>query len=44
MSRTQKAQRLVETCERRGEINRLLARVERANPYQYNQFKDHLRN
>jgi len=44
MSRTQKTQRLVETCERRGEIEKLLAGVARANPYQYNRFKDHLRN
>ena len=43
MSRTQKVQRLVETCDRRGEIAGLLARVELANPYQYNRFKDHLR-
>ena len=40
MSRTQKVQRLVETCERRGEMEKLLARVERANPYQYTRFKD----
>jgi len=44
MSRTQKVQRLVETCDRRGEMAKLLARVERANPYQYNRFKDHLGN
>ena len=44
MSRTQKVQRLVETCERRGEMAELLARVERANPYQYNRFRDRLRN
>jgi len=44
MSRTQKAQRLVETCERRGEMAKLLERIERANPYQYNRFKDHLGN
>ena len=44
MSRTQKVQRLVETCDRRGEMAKLLARVERANPYQCNRFKDHLGN
>jgi len=41
LSRTQKTQRLVETCDRRGEMEKLLAGVQRANPYQYNQFKDH---
>ena len=44
MSRMQKTQRLVETCDRRGEMEKLLAGVARANPYQYNQFKGHLRN
>ena len=42
MSRTQKVQRLVEYCDRRGEMEKLLARVERVNPYQYNRFKEHL--
>ena len=42
MSRTQKVQRLVETCDRRGEMVRLLARVARANLYQYTRFKDRL--
>ena len=44
MSRTQKVQRLMEACDRRGEVAKLLARVERANPYQYARFRDHLRN
>ena len=44
MSRTQKVQMLVEYCERRGEMAELLARVERANPYQYARFKDRLQN
>ena len=44
MSRTGKVQRLVETCDRRGEIAGLLARVERANPYQYDRFRNRLRN
>jgi hypothetical protein len=44
MSRTQKAQRLVETCERRGETEKLLARVEQANPYQYDRLRNRLRN
>ena len=44
MSRTQKVQRLVETCDRRGELAELLALVERANPYQYGRFSERLRN
>ena len=44
MSRTQKVQLLVAYCERRGETEQLLARVERANPYQYEQFRDRLHN
>jgi hypothetical protein len=44
MSRTQKVQRLVETCERRGEMEKLLAQVERANPYQYDRFRNRLVN
>ncbi len=44
MSRPDKVQRLVEHCERHGEMKQLLARVEQANPYQYNRFKDRLRN
>ena len=44
MSRTQKVQMLVAYCERRGEMAELLARVERANPYQYARFKDRLQN
>jgi hypothetical protein len=44
MSRTQKVQRLVETCDRHGEMAKLLARVERANPYQYDRFRNRLRN
>ena len=43
MSRTQKVQRLVETCDRRGEMVGLLARVERANLYQYGRFAERLR-
>ena len=43
MSRTQKAQRLVETCERRGEMEKLLAKIERANPYQYERYRGRLR-
>ena len=39
MSRTQKVQRLVEYCERRGEMEKLLAQVEQANPYQYDRFR-----
>ena len=42
MSRTQKVQRLVETCERRGEMEKLLARVARANPYQYERYRERL--
>ena len=44
MSRTQKVQLLVAYCERRGEMAELLARVERANPYQYGRFAERLRN
>jgi len=44
MSRTQKTQRLVETCDRRGEIEKLLAGVARANPYQYDRFRNRLAN
>jgi|WetSurMetagenome_2_1015567.scaffolds.fasta_scaffold70154_2 hypothetical protein len=44
MSRTQKVQMLVAYCERRGEMAGLLARVERANPYQYGRFAERLRN
>ncbi len=44
MSRTQKVQRLVEYCVRRGQMAELLARVERANPYQYGRFAERLRN
>jgi hypothetical protein len=42
MSRTQKAQMLVETCERRGEMERLLAAVQQANPYQYERYRERL--
>ena len=44
MSRTQKVQMLVEHCERRGEMAKLLARVEQTNPYQYGRFAERLRN
>ena len=44
MSRTGKVQRLVESCDRRGETEKLLARVEQANPYQYDRFRNRLRN
>jgi hypothetical protein len=43
MSRQQKAQILVEQCERQGRMEALLAKVEQANPYQYGQFKNRLR-
>jgi hypothetical protein len=42
MSRTQKVQRLVETCDRRGEMAGLLAQVKSANPYQYTKFESRL--
>lgn len=42
MSRTQKVQRLVEHCERRGEMEKLLAQVERANPFQYERYRGRL--
>lgn len=44
MSRSQKVQRLVETCERKGQLAELLARVERLNPYQYGRFRSRLLN
>jgi hypothetical protein len=43
MSRTGKVQRLVEHCERKGQMAELLGKVERANPYQYDRFRDRLR-
>jgi hypothetical protein len=43
MSRPQKAQILVEHCERQGRMEELLTRIERANPYQYGQFRARLR-
>ena len=43
MSRTQKVQRLVETCDRRGEMERLLALVQKKNAYQYRRFEPQLR-
>ena len=39
MSRTQKVQWLVESCERRGETEKLLAKIERANPYQCERYR-----
>lgn len=39
MSRSAKAQRLVEHCERQGQMAALLAHVERLNPYQYGRFR-----
>ena len=42
MGRTQKVQLLVAYCERRGQMAELLARVGRANPYQYARFRDRL--
>lgn len=44
MSRTEKIQRLMEYCERRGQTAEMLARVKDANSYQYRRFENRLRN
>ncbi|MCX6031179.1 MAG: hypothetical protein NT169_18010 [Chloroflexi bacterium] len=44
MSRRRKTQILVEHCERQGRMEELLAKIKRANPYQYGQLKNRLRN
>ncbi len=43
MSRTQKIQALVEHCVHHGEVERLLALVQKANNHQYRQFASRLR-
>jgi hypothetical protein len=43
MSRTAKAQRLVEFCERKGQMAELLALVKQKNAYQYGRYESRLR-
>jgi len=42
MSKPDKIQRLVAFCEQQGQMAQLLARVEQANKFQYDRFKDRL--
>ena len=44
MTFPQKAQILLAHCDERGQMEDMLARVQKANPYQYARFKDRLRN
>jgi hypothetical protein len=44
MGRSAKAQRLLEHCERQGQLAELLAQIERLNAYQYNRFRNRLVN